>query len=273
MQPQNQNQEPRPHVFIACPGYGSAHPGSVRAAFVFHSQKHRPCYVAEQNCSLLAFNFNTLFCKALCERRNHPLRYFLMLHSDIEPQPWWVDVLIDELERHNADVLSAVVPMKSEDGLCSCGIGKPGEDFSAYYRLSMRQLELLPETFGAADLGFADWPLLINTGCWVMRLDRPWVDEFPGFTINDRIRRAADGSACADVEPEDWNFSRWCWSKGLKVLATKKVRLLHHGANAFSNQGVWGSRAVDHEAQGPIPEHMVPPEARPRVPAGLVEVA
>lgn len=242
-------------VYIALPGYGSAHPGAVRG--VFRNATNRGAYVGEQYVSLLAMNFNSHLCNSLNLRKQFPIKYFAMLHSDIEPEEWWVDLLIAELERTGADIMSCVVPFKSPEGLTSTGIGHPDQPWSAYLRLTMQQVERLPDTFSSVDLGYPDWPLLVNTGCWVARLDRPWVESigtpggFPGFTINDRIVQR-DGSFVVDVESEDWFASRWWWRAGLKVMATKKVKLNHHGNLAFPNQGAWGFMEKDSKAQGPM---------------------
>ena len=46
-----------------------------------------------------------------------------MLHDDVVPEAFWLDKLIAELELHSADVMSAVVPVKSGNGLTSTAVG------------------------------------------------------------------------------------------------------------------------------------------------------
>jgi len=52
------------------------------------------------------------------------------------------------------------------------------------------QAHALPPTFSAADLGYSDGrALLVNSGCWAMRLG-PWAEEMC-FTVRDRMVQAA----------------------------------------------------------------------------------
>ena len=49
----------------------------------------------------------------------------------------------------------------------------------------------------------------------------------------------------AHVLPEDWNFSGWCARKGLRVFATRKVSVGHHGTMCYTNDGPWGAWDTD----------------------------
>lgn len=167
-----------------------------------------------------------------------------MLHSDVCPGNWWLDVLLEEMETHNADVVSAVIPIKDQRGLTSTGLDDPKDPFRPEYRLVMREVDALPETFSSADLGMPERALLVNTGCWLCRFDLSWATRH-AFTINDTLRRGPDGKWAAEVEPEDWEFSRWAHREGLKVLATKKVEVLHRGVSLYQNRGTWGKLETD----------------------------
>lgn len=224
-------------VFLALPQGGSVHPGSVRGA-MRATRKHK-VYANDLQCSILTFGFNLLFCGALNARRSHNLTHFAMLHADIEPEDFWLDTLLEELHKHDADVVSAAVPLKEQTGICSTGIADPDNDFTAAMRLTLKQIHQLPETFSAADCGYPERALLVNSGCWVMRFTEPWVEEMC-FSMTDRIRRHEDGLFRAEVEPEDWKMSRWWHARGLKALTTRRVSLAHHGHAGYANWPAWG---------------------------------
>ena len=198
--------------------------------------------------SLLAANFNGFWCNALNDRYD----YFLMLHADISPQPGWLDILMSEMKATGADVVSVVVPLKDEHGLTSTAIGEPGNNWNPRRRLTMTEVHALPETFDIAQAGYPDDVLLVNTGCFLVDLSKPWcraakddgTAEF-FFTINDRITFNASGQAKEDVEPEDWYASRQWARLGAKVVATRKVAVNHRGTFDFTNAYAWGDLQED----------------------------
>ena len=202
--------------------------------------------------SLLNLNFNRFWANAYNRRETDKIGYFAMQHDDIKPQSGWADVLIDELERTGADMVSAVVPIKDPRGLTSTGIRNwlTGD----IRRLTMRELPKLPETFDIDDclcrfngLTYGgDEILIVNTGLWVCRFDREWVDRFPGFRCVDQVRVNPDGKREAVCLPEDWLFSEWLARQGAKVFATTKVPLLHlDGEKEYPNFGAWGEWETD----------------------------
>jgi hypothetical protein len=196
---------------------------------------------------------------ALNTRQANDLQWFAMLHSDIGPEPYWLDKLIAEAEKHGADMLSAVVPIKSQDGLTSTAILKPGEPFGAFMRLTMSQVRhpAFPDTFDIhmavdalaslpEELRETDLPreaLLVNTGCMVLRLDRPWADERLWFDdLNGIIR--VNGELHPVCKSEDWNFSHRVAQEGGKVMATRTIKLTHRGTTDYPSDQIWGlSRA------------------------------
>ncbi len=147
--------------------------------------------------SLLPYTFNMLLNEAL----NNGATHFAMLHSDIAPEPAWLDKLYDKLEEMSADVVSVVVPIKTPQGLTSTAIGSIDDEWTVLKRLTMREVVKLPETFTAADAGFPGHPLLINTGCWLADLRKPiWtatddhgVADF-AFDFRNRRVLCADGT-------------------------------------------------------------------------------
>lgn len=218
----------------ASDGYWASNPGNVMIG-----GKHYGLSVMRERSrgSLATQNFNALWCTALNLKRDHQVDYFAMLHSDIEPQPGWLGPLIQEMESCDLDVLSVVSPIKSAAGLTSCALARDdGSTWRVHCRLTMTDVYNLPPTFTSEDVGR---PLLINTGCWVCRLDMDWAPK-AFFTVNDRIVLDANGKYMAEVEPEDWFFSRVCHELGLKIGATTRVQLGHEGAQTFLNDRPWG---------------------------------
>lgn len=250
-------------IILGMPGYGTmtanAAIGVMRAcADMTQVDFHY------QNGSLLASNFNQLWCAAL-NRAHQGARvdYFAMLHDDIGPQEFWLDTLIDELEANQLDVLGVAVPIKDTRGMTSLALHKAGDNWLPHSRLSMRDIFELPETFTSDDIGY---PLLLNTGCWVCKFDMAWATQVH-FEINDRIvfNRPA-GRYQSQTEPEDWHFSRQLHEIGepgsttegfrkLRIGATRKVQVRHSGRMDFQNIAPWGDKAFDSEA---VPVSPVP---------------
>jgi hypothetical protein len=180
--------------------------------------------------------------------------FFSMLHDDVVPQDDWLTILHAELVRSGADLLSAVVPLKDHKGLTSTAIDDPSQQFVVERRLTMAEVFASPETFSAADCGYPGRLLLANTGCWIVRLDIPFLtlknedgSARMRFSIDDRIVWNEDrNSWTAQTMSEDWAFSRDFGNMGGKVLCTRKVKLLHYGSFPFDNKsGDWGM--LDHD--------------------------
>jgi hypothetical protein len=224
-------------VYVGMPYSGNPCEGAVRSLYRTASQK-RHTFCNSIQMSLLCMAFNSLWCGAL-NRRKEGVKYFAMIHSDIVPEPWWLDTLIDELEAHNADVVSAVVPIKNDEGVTSTAIDDPENPFCPMARLTVKQTLNLPKTFSAKDVGFPDRALLVNTGLFVCRFDQPWVEKIH-FNIKDRIVVDKDGTFWPEVEPEDWGFSKQLHSLRRKVMATTAVRLSHVGNFGYGNAHAWG---------------------------------
>ena len=183
--------------------------------------------------ALLAYNFN----QALCVALNRGYEYLAMLHADIDPGPQWLPRLYSVLTDTAADLVAAVVPLKSGDGMTSTAIGHP-DPWQTQVHLDAAALDCLPPFFASSDLGGK--PLLVNSGCWLADLRRPVFrqENEAGelrayFTINDRIRRNSAGQWVADVEPEDWFFSRRLHELGATVVAVQTLELTHYGQAGF----------------------------------------
>lgn len=230
-------------MLLGMPGYGQITAGSARAFWRASARPDRVLFQYEEG-SLLANGFNRLWCQALnlCHR-GEQVDYFAMLHADVEAEDFWLDKLIEEMEAKNLDLLGVAVPIKDPKGLTSLALAHPsGDPWRILCRLTMSEVYQLPETFTSADLPA---PLLLNTGCWVCRFDPAWARQVR-FTISDRIvfNKKLD-CYMPQVEPEDWYFSRLCHEIGLKIGATRKVKIAHAGPVRFVNTEPWGTEFFD----------------------------
>lgn len=232
-------------VFLGMPGYGKQTAPAARALWRARRDMSR-VVVDYENGSLLACNFNKLWCAALnMAHSGEPLTYFAMLHDDIGAEDFWLDTLIDELEVKQLDVLGVVVPIKDHRGMTSIAIQQEGDNWEVGCRLTMHDVFKLPETFTAQDVGN---PLLLNTGCWVAKWNQQWCRQVH-FEINDRIIFDRPFNCYRpQVEPEDWFFSRQLNDLGLKLGATRKVRVRHQGEMDFMNTHAWGACEFDNES-------------------------
>ena len=88
-----------------------------------------------------------------------------------------------------------------------------------------------PVTWTAPDL-------LVNTGLMLVDFREPWVERVC-FTIRDKIHEE-NGTWVAEVEPEDWGFSRQARALGVPLHVTRRVAVMHIGSKAFPNDVKWG---------------------------------
>lgn len=237
-------------VFIGVPTYdGRLDADTASGVYMRATQEHR-IIASVHGKSLLSSNCNELLCQAI--NAQVPVDWFCMLHADIAPEPQWLDKMIAEAERHNADMLAACVPIKDDRGLTSTALG-PWSVGTAYGRLSMRQLlsDDFPETFDAesiyrqfmqCDQRPALWN---NTGCMVLRMSK-WVPSIR-FYNQDGITQRSDGTWFHWGFSEDWAFSLECEKAGLHVMATTAVKVRHKGSVSFPNTEAWGSVTTEFQ--------------------------
>jgi hypothetical protein len=196
----------------------------------------------------LPANFNEHLCAAWNMRGSHGVTHFVMLHGDIAPQHGFVDILLDELRAANADVVSAVVPIKSAKGQTSTAYGERLPNGKPIHtKLTMHDVFALPETFGIEDTPWPDKVLLINTGCMAFRLDA-WVREFlldEPFGFETWCEENEDGKIHSQALSEDWRFALWLARNGLRAVATRKVTLTHWGPQGFCNDAAWGDPSLN----------------------------
>lgn len=233
-------------VCLGMPSYGSV---TDRAAMGFYRPSRDPgldVRVMAGSSSLATGNMNGVWVQTLNMNRKTPVAYFAMQHTDIEPEEFWLDKLIAELEAKQLDVLGVVAPIKDARGVTSTALARDdGDTWRVHGRLTMHEVwRRLPETFTSEDVGR---PLLINTGLWVCKFREEWAQHI-FFTVNDRIMiDPKTGDYHAQIEPEDWFVSRLYHELGLRVGCTRKVRLEHRGTMAFTNEIPWGQNEYDKE--------------------------
>lgn len=243
-------------VLIGSPNHdGRMDADGAAALYCLPSNQRHECHAVNKTSSLLTLNCNVLWCHALNARADG-FTWFAMLHSDIRPDNYWVDTLIDEAEKYGADMVSACVPIKDSRGLTSTGLFGRDNPWLPRFRLTLSQVHnVLPETFDrdmvidaidpnlhCAGNTSDDQPWLtldVNTGCCVVRLDRDWGDLGVWFENHDRIV-LKDGKWIPETQSEDWVFSRKISNAGGKVMATRRVRCWHNGTGTWRSDKVWG---------------------------------
>ncbi len=230
------------NIFLAIPHNGLLRPGVITACS--RASRNHQVATCDQAFGCLTHNFNCLWCDALNLRKEMGFTHFAMCHDDIRPYPFWLDTLADEMERLDADVVSSVIAIKDNRGVSSTGIGE--YEKRKVCRLTMTEVYKLPETFQASDIDPHGY-LAINTGLWICDIRKPWVDDFPGFKVQNWIERNPEGGKQARFWPEDWQFGEWLGQRDLRVFATRKVLATHIGGCEFGNSEPWGSWSTDEE--------------------------
>lgn len=185
---------------------------------------------------------NSLWAVALSYHKHGILDYFCVHHADVEVRTHgWVDVMVDEMRRVGAAILSAVIAIKDDQGITSTAV--EGDTIWTPRRLSLVECHSLPQTFSAADTPWPDRALLVNTGLVLFDLSRPefYAANDDGslqflFEEKDRIIPGDDGMYRAEMASDDWNLSRTAYRHGLPVYATWKVHVEHWGSATFGNQ-------------------------------------
>lgn len=193
-------------------------------------------------------NFDLLWASALSAARRGEITHFVMLHADVEPELNWLDILLAEMDRMEADMISVVIPIKDPRGVTTCGIGDPNNRWAPWRRFTVRETAAFPPTFSADDTGYPGWPLLHNHGCFAADLRKEVffrVDQHGTlrafFDFPRRVYEKPDGSFALACESEDWYFSRCLYELGAKTFATTKVKLNHAtGSVKYPNFGAWG---------------------------------
>lgn len=249
--------EKQPLILLGQPlGGRMADSGAIIAATLHATGGKLQVAYSRKGCSSLPQTFNQCWADAIANPGKFD--YFAMLHSDVEPQQGWLDVLYDEIVRTKATVVSAVCAIKDGKGVTSTGVGPVDDDYE-YRRLTVTECQKLPQTFGLADVKAANlWPdeywqgglrcLLVNTGCWIADLSWPkWYEVRPDgcfdfvYEQKHRIQKWPDGSVHCEFAPEDWLLSRYVCRHGGTALATRLFRVAHWGEQMYPNWQTWGA--------------------------------
>ncbi len=272
------------NIFLGIPNSGKIMPCCLMG--ISEAVKKHSIMLAPSQFGDIPQNFNILWCICLNNCQANQITHFAMAHTDILPGKGWLDTLIEEMDRVDADIMTGVVAIKDYRGLSTTGLRYPG--IWGTRRFTMKEIHDLPETFCLEDCIHLDdhyrrdyrqaWEdvasdlsgnlshdeqrlcdmlatlrgervqksiLAINTGLWVCRFHHAgWTHAFPGFKSEHRIVWR-DGIFQPEFDSEDWLFSDWAASQGLKVYATRKVTTKHVGAFEFGNDTVWGSMKTD----------------------------
>lgn len=238
------------HLFIALPHRNRQPDPKTLARIAEHAiAEQRRCKVTVRMSghSVLTLNFNGLLALALNEVVADGCTHFAMLHDDVFPDAGWATTLLGELDTYALDMVSAVVPIKNDKGLSSTGTDTVGDPW-AVRRISMREIFTLPKTFTAADVPWrqCEAPLLVNSGCWVMKLDQPWIQGL-AFRQTDRLAYdVVKKRYFPQSISEDWDWSRQMHGRGARIGATRKVGLIHERAE-YHNRAPWGAWETDED--------------------------
>lgn len=226
---------PEIKLAIGLPTYGPGGVGTIPLVNIRASKRVSNPPLFESAGSALTLTFNSSWCWALNGYLAGHITHFLMLHSDVRPlSEDWLDVLIGEMEKSKADVLSAIIPIKDGRGLTSTAF-ESGDPWRPV-RITQRQAHQLPVTWTCEKL-------LNNTGLMLIKLDPRWVEWTANglcFEVQNSIVRDDQGLFQPRFEPEDWRFSRDCHKLGVRLFVTRAVPVYHFGNQAFPSTDDWG---------------------------------
>ena len=224
-----------PRVILVTPHYGQVSMGLIRT-LTMAVRDHSIISVVtrvESSSSVLPHCFNQLLAVALNQRDEGRVTHLAMAHSDILAEPGWLDTLWSEMWLRQADLISAVIPIKGPTGRTSTAIGSEDDPWEVRRCINIKDRRTLPETFATEEVCQPGEVLLVNTGLFLADLRRPWWDDF-AFQFHTRLRKTAAGWV-ADCRSEDWELSHHLHQHKARYLATFKVRLRHDGHKLYPN--------------------------------------
>ncbi len=234
---------PSPHkVYVGMPSYGNQINGGL---FIKYNKMTDPLRRMQTFSQRFDFSgpthaMNNLWVSALNARKILGVTHFLMWHSDIVPEDFFLDKMVDLMSMHKCGVLSCLAPLKNPTGMTSTALDESLEGSDPYWRprrLTMHEMFERPGTWTAPNL-------LINTGLMLVDLRQPFVEKC-WFYYDDVIGFDQDGKFVAQFAPEDWNFARLVNKNGGSCWVTREVRLEHHGGASFGNWQPFGSIKTD----------------------------
>lgn len=220
-------------IYLGIPTYpgGMVHYGTVHGVMdAMASERVILQFIAG---SYTTHNFNTLWSEAL-NLRERGVTHFCMLHVDIDPETGWLGKMLRIMNEHKADILSAVIPVKSGAGYTSTAF-ESGENEVRRYTMK--------EVIGSPEKTFTRPGILLNNGLMLVDLTKPWVEKVSFSHNNGIVMR--DGKRQAIGFPEDWHFSRQARELGASLYATAEVKVEHIGEYRYRNDVAWGAVAHD----------------------------
>jgi len=202
--------------------------------------------------SLLARNFNYLFCQAY----SAGFDYLIYVHSDLgiesAPGQHWVDTVIAVMEEKKFAAVSQVIPIKNDSGTTTTALQLNKNNKYGLRRLTVKEVAGHTGIITREDLCrmFSVSPddagaLLINTGLLCLGLKNFYWPKWDGFSIEDKILWNKSGTPKAFTTSEDWRFSMWLHEKEWPYGAINCFAINHDGHKYYSNREVWGG---EHDA-------------------------
>lgn len=195
--------------------------------------------------SALCANFNILFAEALAGAQKLGYTHFVLLHADIFPEAGWLDKMLEIMQRTEAEILSAIIPIKDSRGVTSTA--RESDNRWRPIRYTLNEVYKMEPTF-------TDPAILLNSGLMIVDLRGEWTKQI-WFRTEDMIVQNAPGEFTQLFISEDWLFSRDARKLGVtKQFATREVRAQHVGTSYYGNDSAWGTAITDvkaeEEAQG-----------------------
>ena len=166
-------------IFACQPAYGLTHPDSARMFWIgdLKSGDSRLRGKVYKDQFRISFGSGNIFFATALNAQEFDgwdITHIFTMHNDVVPEVGYLDILMDEIERTGADFLSVLLPIKDLNGLSSTAIDSVDNPFCVERRITMTEAYQLPETFDAADCGYPDRALLVNTGLFLMDWTKDW---------------------------------------------------------------------------------------------------
>jgi hypothetical protein len=174
-----------------------------------------------------------VFNESLGQAVSRGFNIFVMMHADIGAEPGWLTKILAVQSMSDADVVSVVVPLKDKRALTSTAVHTSEEQ---YRKLSLDECRnKCQPVFGVDDpylKSVCATHLLVNTGLFCMRLDRPWLRKWSGFRIVSGIEWQGDKLRVGTVS-EDWDMSERLHDLQCRIVATTTIKVQHIGAESY----------------------------------------
>lgn len=194
--------------------------------------------LVEVSSSCLGHCFNVGYQIARRNQKQEGFTHVVMLHADVVPvDGYWCTKMIKESLRVKADILSAIVPIKTQEGLTSTAFeSEATQKGNAWHpvRLTMKEVMQLPVTFTHPRL-------MLNTGLMVIDLRKEWAHGLV-FDIESKVNI---DTFTPYYLPEDWKMSRYAQQHNASLWATRCIRVMHVGEAPFGNDKPWGTTASE----------------------------